>query len=189
LGAALVLGWLWLWLWPGLAPAQADQEIPRFVVLSASVKQVQRVYQLDTRVDYQFSQEVLEALDSGVPLTLSLHIEVVRERRYLWDEVIAQLEQRFQLQYHALTKQYLVRNLNADTQANYLTLTAALTALGNISGLPMLDTTLVEAGENYRVRLRARLDIEELPAPLRPVAYISPKWRLASEWYTWPLLH
>lgn len=182
--AVLALGCLWLW--SGLAAAP-DRGTEGFVVHHVTIKRVERVYQLDANVDYRFSPEVLEALDSGVPLTLSLHIEVLRERRYLWDEVVAQLEQRFLLEFHALTKQYLVRNLNANTQANYLTLAAALTALGTVSGLPMLDTTLVQPGEDYRVRVRARLDIEALPAPLRPMAYISSKWRLASQWHAWPL--
>ena len=30
-----------------------------------------------------------------------------------------------------------------------------------------------------------RAEIEALPAPLRPIAYVSPSWRLSSGWYEW----
>jgi hypothetical protein len=46
---------------------------------------------------------------------------------------------------------------------------------------------LLVSDERYEGALRARLDIEALPAPLRVFAYLSDDWRLTSEWYTWPL--
>ena len=41
--------------------------------------------------------------------------------------------------------------------------------------------------ETYWVYLQIRLDIESLPVSLRPVAYLSPQWRLNSDWYLCPL--
>jgi hypothetical protein len=35
--------------------------------------------------------------------------------------------------------------------------------------------------------LKARLDIESLPTPLRALAYVSPEWYLSSRWYKLPL--
>ena len=40
---------------------------------------------------------------------------------------------------------------------------------------------------DYSVEVRASLDIEALPSPLRPVAYTSLAWRLNSGWSTWKL--
>ena len=38
-----------------------------------------------------------------------------------------------------------------------------------------------------RVRVRAVLEIESLPTPLRLAAYFNPAWRLSSDWLSWPL--
>ncbi|MBS1173864.1 MAG: hypothetical protein H6R12_2694 [Proteobacteria bacterium] len=56
----------------------------------------------------------------------------------------------------------------------------------------MKDLTLVradalDADQTYRVEMRVALDIESLPLPLRPRAYLSPDWNLSSEWSRWRL--
>lgn len=158
-----------------------------FRVLSADTRLVEGVYRLDARLDYDFSQAALEALANGVPLTLELEMEVRRRRDWVWDETVAALAQRFRLDYHALARQYLVTNLNSGEFKSFPTLSAATLYMGVIDDFPLLDRSLLAPGERYYGRLRASLDIEALPAPLRPVAYLSGDWRLASEWYTWPL--
>ncbi|NCF09332.1 MAG: DUF4390 domain-containing protein, partial [Gammaproteobacteria bacterium] len=52
---------------------------------------------------------------------------------------------------------------------------------------PMLDRRLLRVGVRYGARLRASLDVEALPLPLRPVAYLSSAWDLTSEWHDWLL--
>ena len=97
------------------------------------------VYRLGASIDFTLSEKAQEALDNGVPLTFELEINVTRLRDYLWDETIASLEQRYELQYHALTKQYLVKNLNSGSQHSLPTMDAAITALGTIVDIPILQ--------------------------------------------------
>lgn len=103
------------------------------------------------------------------------------------DEKIAAIEQRYQLSYRALSRQYLIKNINTGVQSSFPTLQAALDTLGAVVNFPMLDGQLIDPGEAYTAQLRARLDIEELPVPMRVLAYIYPGWRLKSEWYSWSL--
>ena len=49
------------------------------------------------------------------------------------------------------------------------------------------EVHVLEPDEQYRVRLRASLERESLPTPLRLLAYFSSSWRLSSDWTTWPL--
>jgi hypothetical protein len=53
--------------------------------------------------------------------------------------------------------------------------------------LPLVGTTAIEPEKKYVVRVRARLDVEALPSPLRPLAYLTAPWQLDSDWYQWPL--
>lgn len=158
-----------------------------FKVLSADTYLSGGVYRLNARIQYEFSAPPLEALQNGVPLVIQLQMEVLRERDWLWDETIANLQQRFQIEYHALARQYVVTNLNSGELRSFPTWSTTTDFLGRIDDFPLLDSSLLNANENYYVSLRARLDIEALPAPLRPVAYLSQEWRLNSEWYRWSL--
>ncbi len=158
-----------------------------FKVISASTHLEKGIYLLDARIWYRFRGEPLEALQNGVPLTVELAIEVLRRRELLWDETIASLQQRFRLEYHSLSRQYVVSNLNSGEVKNFPELQAATQFLGRIDRFPLLDASLLTPGGSYFARLRAELNIDALPVPLQLVAYLSNDWRLISEWYTWPL--
>lgn len=158
-----------------------------FHILAAETKLKDQVYHLESNMDLSFSDDALEALRSGVPLIVLVNIEVLKDRNWWWDKTIAELEQGYLLLYHALSEKYIIHNLNSGAQKNYIGLNAALSSLGNIQDLPLIDKNLLEEGDDYYVRLRTYLDIESLPAPMRPIAYISSQWQLESDWFSWPL--
>ncbi len=174
-----------LCLLAALLPA-AGQAAEAFVIKSIETRLQEGVYSLGARIEYKFSEEALAALKNGVPLIIVLDIEVQEERWY-WNKTIAELEQGYLLLYHALSKKFIIHNLNSGTQIDYSSLDDALQALGNLHDLPLIDAKLLRPGARYLLRLRSRLDIESLPAPMRPLAWISSDWRLQSDWYTWPL--
>jgi len=41
--------------------------------------------------------------------------------------------------------------------------------------------------QHYFGMVKTALEIEALPLPLRPVAYLTPQWHLSSGWFEWPL--
>lgn len=155
-----------------------------FEVHAAATSLEDDTYQLTARIGYRFGAEVLAALDNGVPLTLQLEVEVQRVRKWWANETLTKRVQRHQLTYHAFSDQYLLRNLDSGELTIHPTLGMALSELGAVDHFPLLPAERIDAGEDYEVQLRASLDIEALPAPLRPVAYVTPAWRLSSEWYT-----
>jgi hypothetical protein len=172
---------LWIALWTaGVSAAGFD-------IVSAATRLEGGVYRLHARIDYRFSPPALDALHNGVPLTVELEMEVRRRRAWVWDEMVYALTQRFRIEYHTLSQQYLVSNLNSGERRGFPTRSAALQFMGQISEFPLLDQGLLVPGERYEGALRVQLDREALPAPLRLVAYLSDDWRLSSEWYPWPL--
>ena len=158
-----------------------------FEVSSATTELENGVYRLRAQIEYRLSNATLDALQNGVPLTVEIEMEVRRRRPWLWDEIVYALAQRFQIEYHTLSRQYLVSNLNSGERRGFPTCTAALRFMGRISDFPLLDRSLLLGDERYEGALRARLDLETLPAPLRLFAYLSDDWRLSSNWYTWSL--
>jgi hypothetical protein len=169
-----------------LLPIQASRAEHAFTIKSLETQLEQGVYQLDSRSEYRLSEEALSALKNGVPFLILMNIEVEQVRWY-WNKNLAELEQGYLLLYHALSEKFIVHNLNSGVQEHYSTLDAALNALGQISKLPLIDAKLLDPKMRYQIKMRTYLDIESLPAPMRPLAYISSDWQLDSDWVSWPL--
>lgn len=180
--------------WPGNIALAGSLSllVPGFGVAEGqdgfSVTQVQtelqdKVYHLSARMDYEFSQDVLDAIQSGVPMIVVMDIQLIRPRSYWWDKEIATLKQRFQLHYHALAEQYIVKNLNSGAQFTAPTLNTALFYLKDIKNLPLIDMQLLEESKKYLIRFKVSLEFDSLPAPLKFSAYTSRSWWLGSEWY------
>ena len=158
-----------------------------FEVRSASTEIVEGVHTLDARLQLVLSSEALAALESGVTLTIELQLQVIRERRFIPDDVEAELAVRYELQYSPVSQRYIVRNLNSGDQDSFATLYSALNSLGRVQGLPIIDDAVLSADSSYRVRLRAMLNTERYPAALRILFFWRGQWQLQSEWYEWLL--
>lgn len=171
----------------GIAWGQIDGADARFEVRSASTKLNDGVYYVDARVQYRLSREALEAAESGVPLTIELQLEVNRLRSWWFDSGVASLSQRYQLQHRPLSNSFLVRNLNTGEEQSFNTLFSALTEIGRVENLPLIDAALLDRGNRYEVRMRAVLDTREFPGPLRLLAFWADGWRIASDWHAWRL--
>ena len=158
-----------------------------FEVRSASTELVNGVRMLDARLQLVLSSEALNALNSGVPLTIELQMQLIRTRRFYLDSLDAELAVRFELEYSPLSQRYIVRNLNSGDQDSFATLYSALNNLGRIQRLPVIDESLLMPNKNYRARLRALLATEQYSAPLRLLFFWRGQWQLKSEWYEWTL--
>ncbi|MGD9388599.1 MAG: DUF4390 domain-containing protein [Gammaproteobacteria bacterium] len=165
-------------------PLAADDGL---VVTNATTRLDDGVWYLDADVDYQLNRTALDALASGLQLDVELVIRVEESRRIIWDAEFAELKQRYQLQYHALTERYILRNLNSGEQASYASLTAALARLGQVRGLPLIDDALLDADERYFVEVRAIVDIKGARGPLAVIRVFWNNWRVESDWVRWRL--
>ncbi len=170
--------------WPAFSAAD---EAGEFLVEDAHAWSDAGLQMLDARFSTRLSSGAREALENGVPLVLEFQVQLVKTHKWFWDTVDVDLTQRRQLEYHALSRSYLVKNLNAGTQGNYRRLEDALLAAGTLQNLVLTNETL-QAGRRYIVRIRGSLDIESLPTPVRLLAYVSSAWDMQSEWYAWQLV-
>ncbi len=165
----------------GAAPAA------EFEITQAEAEEVNGIYMVNAVLDYHFGKDPLEALANGVALTVNVEVAIRRKRRYVWDEEIAHVVQSYELRRHELSERYIVTNMATSTSRNFDSLDDAIVALGRIAPIPVVEADRLDDEARYRVRLRANLDIEALPAPLRPLAWIKPGWRLGSGWHKWDL--
>ena len=171
-----------------VAPPVAYDDPGHFEVREARTELRDGVYLLSAEIDYRLSTEAREALHAGVPLVIRLDVEIIDPRRWWFDNDAAELRQSYQLEYHALSERYLVLNVNSGEQTSFGSLSTALRSLGTVRRFPLIDAPVLEEGRGYDVRLRAVLDEEQFPGPLRLLAFWRRDWSIASDWYRWPLV-
>lgn len=126
------------------------------------------------------SQEAIEALEHGVPLTVQLDMEL---RESLTLTLLANQTRRFEIRYLPLTQTYRLAGLDDGSRQDFPRLRHALGALGRLD-LEFASGPL--APGQYEFRARTRIDERRLPAPMRLPAQFSAQWQHDSEWTTWP---
>lgn len=172
-----------------VVPGQLPADAPRgaFTVVSAETRRGESDWRLDAVFNIRLSGGAREALDNGVPLVLDLQVQALEKQPWLWDAVVAEQKRRRQLQYHALSRTYLVKDLSTGFQRSFRYLEEALQDAGVLEDVSVLDYQAMKDGRQYAVRLRGGLDIESLPTPVRLLAYVSSAWDMDSEWHQWRL--
>lgn len=136
---------------------------------------------LDARIP--LSDDMQEAVQSGVPLRFVFDLQLLKRRRLLWDSRILAQRRAFRLERHALAGKYVVLDEQSGNRQVLSSLEDAVEALGQIREVAVASVSRIPEGA--RIRIRIKLDIEGLPAPMRPIAYLSPSWYLGSGWYSW----
>jgi len=167
--------------------AAADGLDGRFEVRSADLELKDGVYQLNARLDLPVGDAVRQGLSEGVPLKLELTLDIERVRQFLPNAGVAELTQRYHLQYNTVSARYILRNDNSGQQESLPTVEAALEQLSQVRGLPVLDQGLLPPGRRYEANVRAKIDYGAVPRTVRILMFWVNEWHRESDWYTWTL--
>jgi len=168
----------------------ASLAVAEFTVVAVQTRDEGGMLVMDADIGYGFSAEALEALDNGVPLTIEVHIRLRGVDDWVWGRSLVDQRLRYRIRYKPLSERYLASPLPGDSGmgSDYVTRDAAIATLGRIDGLQLVSRErLHKTGGAFELWIKASLDIEELPLPLRPIAYLFPAWQLSSGWTQWPL--
>jgi Domain of unknown function (DUF4390) len=168
-------------------PIRADGLEGRFEVRSADLQLKDGVYHLNARIDLPVGDAVRRGLAEGVPLTVELTLDIERVRQLLPNSRVAELTQRYHLQYNAVSARYVLRNDNSGQQESLSSVDAALEELAEVRALPVLDKALIAADRRYEASVRAKADFGSVPFSLRLVMFWVNDWHRESDWYTWTL--
>ncbi|MCF6281852.1 MAG: DUF4390 domain-containing protein [Candidatus Polarisedimenticolaceae bacterium] len=179
-----------LLLMPLISVSAKGAESAEFIIEMVETTLKDGRYLMDARIGYQLSEIALEALDNGVPITLDLHVELVESgTSWFWQERLVDSHIRHTIRYHSLADSYQLFEHSSQQITNFVTRSALLSVLGEISGFELVRVERLRPNITYQVRINAELDIESLPLPLRPTAYLQSAWKLSSGWSQWPLEH
>jgi len=158
-----------------------------FIVESAELSSNGDKYTLNADIQFNFSKEALKALEHGIALQIDIEMRAKQTRKWLWDKNIRKKILSQRLEHQPLSDQYLVTDLNTGIKRNFHSFHHALEFLGSIKDYPFLELASLEQGKTYTALVRASLNTESLPAPLRLSSYVSSDWQLSSPWYKWTI--
>lgn len=154
------------------------------IVTSASLEPVEEGYRLDAELDFGLTPTLEDAINKGVPLYFSLDYQVVRPRKYWFDATEVDGAKLWKISYNALTQQYRLaigsfyQNFQTLDEARRLLSRQRVLIIGNG------DKNLLKKNTAYKVSLRMRLDVAQLPKPFQVNALGSRDWNLSSDWFT-----
>jgi len=164
-----------------LSAAHAD-----FAVIGGNSTVERNRLRTDAELDLALDKAPADALVAGIPLNLSVDIRLYRVKGPLWKKQIADWRYRHVLDYHRLSGRYSVENVASGQMKTFTTLIEALNSLSLVHISEKLHISIHD-NDRLQVRLRARLETNELPAPLRLIAFFFRDWQQTSEWQQWEI--
>jgi hypothetical protein len=141
----------------------------RFEVRNADLELRDGVYHLNARIDLPISDAVRRGLVEGVPLALEVDLDIERVRQLLPNSRVAELTQRYHLQYNAVSARYILHNDNSGQQES----------LGTV------DEAIIAPDRRYEGRVKAKIDFGTVPFTLRLLMFWVSDWHRESDWYAW----
>ena len=150
--------------------------------------QDEQAIQVNGKLTLKLTDDVRKALSKSIPLQLKMEFVLNRVRNYVWDKEIAVWTVPIAISYKPVSDEYVVSRPDLLNQIEtFDSQHAALERLGAFNKLSLpLPSPLAEK-KQYILEARIKLELGQLPAMMRPLAYFSSSWHLNSKWTEWPL--
>lgn len=161
----------------------------KFEVLEASHELVDGEYRVNALIYLRLPSDLSEALRGSSPLTIRIEVQFLNRLWFWWDNAEFTRVERFRVSYNSFTDRYVVRNESSETNGidAFPTLAAALEHIGHVESLVVAEAAELDRDLRYDIRIRAVLDQDDLPGPLRLIAFWRNDWSIGSEWLQWRL--
>jgi hypothetical protein len=124
--------------------------------------------QVNGKLTLKLTDDVKKALSKSIPLQLSMEFVLHRVRNYIWDKEVAIWTVPIVISYKPVSDEYVVSRPDL---------------LNHEEAFDSQHEALERLGA------RIKLELGQLPAMMRPLAYFSSSWHLNSKWTEWPLEH
>lgn len=137
-------------------------------------------------IDMQLGRQAQEALQSGIPIVITVDLRLARRYRFFAREINTR-SFHWELNYLPLSERYTLQHALSGDISSYPRLRMLLADLRQSVAYPWpADAQQQQALSNgrHQLQLRVRLNRLRLPAPLRLPALISSQWRLQDGWNT-----
>lgn len=152
-------------------------------IKSAEMVLREELWTLDAELDVQLGQSLEMALSKGVVLTFLYEFQLTKPMKYWFDDEVLTKRKVMTLNYHALTKQYLLQH--EQQQKAFDNLTDAKRELGMVREWKLAPHLILEKNQPYQAALKMHLDQSKLPKALQVDALGESDWELVTPTFSW----
>lgn len=136
-------------------------------------------------VEGAFTEDMKNAVLSGVPTTFSFFIEVDRVRNFWFNETISDETITHTIKYNNLKKEFTVkRSWDQEPITATPSFEEAQKLMTRIDSLKVVPLSRLEKGRQYQIRAKAKLSKVTLPFYLHYVLFFLSLWDFETDWYT-----
>lgn len=126
------------------------------------------------------SAPLKNAVERGLPLHFVTEYQLLRQRNLWFDKETGSGQIEWRLSYHALTRQYRLGSVRGSE--SFPSLDEAIAHMTHLRDWPVSRVDQLEPEQEYRVRVRMRLDTSRLPKPFQITALTDSEWNPQAEW-------
>jgi hypothetical protein len=135
-----------------------------------------------------FNPELMQAIESGIPITISYHMKLYRKRGLWFDEEVLSKTIKHIVKYDALKKQYRVSAINGLFSNIRVTRDEPTMVrwMSEIEWQPLIPFHLIQPHEEYYVKAMADLKAVTSPFPLSHIPFLASLWDTGTPWTASP---
>ena len=182
--------YLTLFLWLLVAAWSSAAYSRGFSIDQIEARQDGQSKQVDGKLTLKLTDDVRNALSKSIQLQLKMEFVLHRVRNYVWDKEVAVWTVPIAISYKPVSDEYVVSRPDLlNQEETFGSQHEALERLGVFRDLNLPLPSPLADEKRYRLEARVKLELEQLPAMMRPLAYFSSSWHLNSKWTEWPIEH
>jgi hypothetical protein len=131
-----------------------------------------------------FQQEILEAIATGIPITVTYYMRLYRKRGLWFDAEVLSKTIKHIVKYDALKKQYRVSEINGLVSSMRVTThePTMVRWMSSIEEQPLIPFHLLQSGEEYYVKAMADVKAVKSPFPLSHMPFLASLWDTGTPW-------
>jgi len=131
-----------------------------------------------------FPQELLDAIESGIPATMTFYMKLFRKRGLWFDEEVLSKTIKHVVKYNALKKEYRFSEINGLFSSIKVTKKQPTMVqwMSEIDGQPLIPFHLLHPGEEYYVKVMADMKTGQSLFPLSYIPFLASLWDTGTSW-------
>jgi hypothetical protein len=161
----------WLLLWVLVAPAVAGPSVANVGVATKGNYVV-----MDAILTDGIEGKILEAIESGVPMTITFQIELRKQTSFWVDSLVKANEVSHTVQYDSLKKVYRFSEMGKHVKRKIITRKKDRyqSLMQTLRDIPIAPTYQLDPGEKYYVRVKADLEMDRFWFPFNYLFFFVP---------------
>ncbi len=137
------------------------------------------------KVEGAFTEDMVEAIQNGIPTRFSFFIRLEKERPFWFDKTIATRQVTHTIKYNSLKSRYTIKRSWKDnkpvTTGSFEQAKALMTG---IESLRVTSLANLVKNRHYRIKAKAELDKITLPFNLHYIFFFTALWDFETSWHT-----